>query len=118
MVLDRQASADSSALTTTNPQPIVVADADRFDLASAINQSEIADWSNSATELIDTTPLPWTRGLLYFLLVFIAILLPWACLYKMDEIGTARGRLEFKGNTIKREADVDGSVAVVTAVCG
>jgi hypothetical protein len=59
MVLDRQsASADSSALATTNPQPIVVADADRFGLASAINQSEIADWSNSATELIDTTPLP------------------------------------------------------------
>ncbi len=85
----------------------------QIDLASAIDQSAIADWSNSATELIDTTPLPWTRGLLYFLLVFISVLLPWACLYKMDEIGTARGRLEFKGNTIKREADVDGSVAVV-----
>jgi hemolysin D len=114
MVLDRQsASADSSALTNTSPHQIVVADADRFDLASAIDQSAIADWSNSATELIDTTPLPWTRGLLYFLLVFISVLLPWACLYKMDEIGTARGRLEFKGNTIKREADVDGSVAVV-----
>ena len=31
----------------------------------------------------------------------------------MDEIGRARGRLEYKGDNIKREADVDGSVAVI-----
>ncbi len=75
--------------------------------------SKLHDWSSSAKELIDTMPLPWTRGLLYFLLVFIAIALPWAFLYQMDEIGTARGRLEFKGDTIKREADIEGSVAVL-----
>ena len=71
------------------------------------------DWSNSATELVDTMPVPWTRGLLYCLLLFIAIFLPWALLYKMDEIGTARGRLEFQGDTIKREANIEGSVAVL-----
>jgi hemolysin D len=75
--------------------------------------SKLNDWSNAAKELIDTMPLPWTRGLLYFLLVFIGIFLPWSFFYKMDEIGSARGRLELKGNTIKREADIDGSVAVV-----
>ncbi len=75
--------------------------------------SRLNDWSNAAKELINTMPLPWTRGLLYFLLVFIGILLPWSFLYQMDEIGTARGRLELKGNTIKREADIDGSVAVL-----
>jgi hemolysin D len=75
--------------------------------------SKLQDWSNSAKELIETMPLPWTRGLLYLLLAFIAIFLPWAFLYKMDEIGTARGRLEFKGDTVKREADIDGSVAVL-----
>jgi HlyD family secretion protein len=75
--------------------------------------SKLHDWSNSARELIDTMPLPWTQGLLYCLVVFIAIALPWAFLYKMDEIGTARGRLEFKGDTVKREADIDGSVAVL-----
>jgi hemolysin D len=113
MVLDRQASDDSSALTITSPHQIVVADTDRFDATSTTAASAIQDWSHSATELIDTTPLPWTRGLFYCLLVFMAILLPWSFLYKMDEIGTARGRLEFKGDTIKREADIDGSVAVV-----
>jgi hemolysin D len=71
------------------------------------------DWSNSAKELIDTMPLPWTRGLLYFLVIFLSISIPWACLYRMDEIGTARGRLEAKGNTIKRESDLEGSVAVL-----
>lgn len=114
MELNRKsASADSSALTIANPHQIVVADADRFDATNTIAISAIQDWSNSATELIDTTPLPWTRGLFYCLLVFIAILVPWSFLYQMDEIGTARGRLELKGNTVKREADIGSNVAVV-----
>jgi hemolysin D len=71
------------------------------------------DWSNSAKDLIDMMPLPWTRGLLYFLVIFLAIAIPWACLYRMDEIGVARGRLEAKGNTIKRESDLEGSVSVL-----
>jgi hemolysin D len=71
------------------------------------------DWSNSAKQLIDTMPRPWARGLLYFLVAFLAVTIPWACLYRMDEIGTARGRLEAKGNTIKRESDLEGSVAVL-----
>ena len=71
------------------------------------------DWSNSAKDLIDTMPRPWTRGLLYGLVGCLAILIPWACLARMDEIGTARGRLEAKGNTIKRESDLEGSVAVL-----
>jgi hemolysin D len=75
--------------------------------------SKLNDWSNSAKELIDMMPLPWTRGLLYVLVGSLIIFLPWACLYRMDEIGTARGRLEFKGNTIKRESDLEGSVAVL-----
>lgn len=58
-------------------------------------------------------PLPWTRALLYILVGFIGIVIPWAFLYQMDEIGTARGRLELQGNTIKRESDVADSVAVL-----
>jgi hemolysin D len=75
--------------------------------------SRLNDWSNSAKELIDTMPLPWTRSLLYSLVIFLVIAVPWAFLYRMDEIGTARGRLESKGNTIKRESDLESSVAVV-----
>ncbi len=80
---------------------------------SLTSLSRLSDWSNSAKELIDMMPLPWTRGLLYVLLLCIGIFLPWSFLYKMDETGMARGRLEAKGDTIKREADIDGSVSVV-----
>ena len=75
--------------------------------------SRLNDWSDSAKELIDMMPLPWTRSLLYALVIFLGVSIPWACLYRMDEIGTARGRLEAKGNTIKRESDLDSSVSVV-----
>lgn len=84
----------------------------RFTFTTQSTPSKLRDWSESATELIDTVPLPWTRGLLYVLVAFLSISIPWACLYQMNEIGTARGRLEYRGN-IKLEADIEGSVAVM-----
>ncbi len=87
--------------------------ATQFTSIAHTTMSRLNDWSNSAKELIDTMPLPWTRGVLYSLVAFLTITIPWACLYKMDEIGIARGRLELKGNTIKRESDLEGSVAAI-----
>jgi hemolysin D len=84
----------------------------QFTSLSQTTFTALNDWSNSARELIDTMPLPWTRGLLYSLVIFLSVSIPWACFYQMDEIGTARGRLEAKGNTIKRESDLESSVAV------
>ena len=72
----------------------------------------LIDSVKSAKEIIDGIPLPWTRGLFYGLLAFMAVAIPWAVLFQMDEIGTARGRLELAGDTIKREADLEGSVTV------
>ena len=43
------------------------------------------NWSFHTKELIDTLPLPWTRGLLYFLIIFVSIILPWAIFSKVDE---------------------------------
>jgi hemolysin D len=71
-----------------------------------------SDWSNSAKEIIDGVPLPWTRGLFYCLLAFMAVAIPWAILFQIDEIGTARGRMELAGDTVRREADIEGSVTV------
>jgi hemolysin D len=86
-------------------------EAELLDLESApINQQ--ADWSNSAKEIIDGVPLPWTRGLFYCLLAFMAVAIPWAIFFQMDEIGTARGRMELAGDTVRREADIEGSVTV------
>ena len=112
--LDRSAHKATPTTTVINSNSeFVEATPSQFTSTVQTSLSRLNDWSNAAKELIDVMPLPWTRGLLYFLVVFIGIFLPWAFFYKMDEIGTARGRLELKGNTIKREADVDGSVAVV-----
>jgi hemolysin D len=74
--------------------------------------SDHADWSNSAKEIIDIVPLAWTRGLFYCLLAFMSVALPWAFLFQMDEVGTARGRMELAGETVKKEADLEGNVTV------
>jgi len=71
------------------------------------------DWSSLTKELIDTFPRVWTRGLLYFLVVFAGIILPWSMLSKVDETGSARGRLEPQGKTHKLDAPVTGKVAAI-----
>jgi hemolysin D len=96
---------ESSAI----PEETAIADS-RFQ-ANAITR--LTDWSNAAKEIIDGVPLPWTRGLFYFLLIFMGIALPWAIFFQIDEIGTARGRLELTGDTLKREADLPGNATIV-----
>jgi len=71
------------------------------------------DWADATKDLLDSLPQVWTRGLLYFLVVFVSIILPWAMLFKVDETGTARGRLEPKGKTVRLDAAVAGTVAEI-----
>lgn len=72
------------------------------------------DWSDETQDLIDSLPQVWTRGLLYFLVVFMSIILPWSMLSKVDETGNARGRLEPQGKTLRLDAEVAGRVAAIT----
>lgn len=51
--------------------------------------------------------------MLYFLISFAVIVIPWASLSKVDETGTARGRLEPKGATQKLGIAVTGKVKSV-----
>ncbi|MBP5974515.1 HlyD family efflux transporter periplasmic adaptor subunit [Brasilonema sp. CT11] len=71
------------------------------------------DWSDVTQDLLDSLPHVWTRGLLYFLLSFSAIVLPWTMLFKVDETGTARGRLEPKGKTVNLDTIITGTVAKI-----
>ncbi|MDJ0842824.1 HlyD family efflux transporter periplasmic adaptor subunit [Crocosphaera sp.] len=71
------------------------------------------DWANSTKEILDTLPRVWTRGLLYFLVIFVGVVLPWAMLAKVDETGTAKGKLEPQGKTIKLDAPVEGKVSLI-----
>jgi hemolysin D len=69
--------------------------------------------SYATQELLDSLPQAWPRGLLYVLIVCIAIILPWAGFSKVDETGTAQGRLEPKGSVFRLDTPVPGTVAAV-----
>ncbi|MEL7242180.1 MAG: HlyD family efflux transporter periplasmic adaptor subunit [Cyanobacteria bacterium J06573_2] len=64
-------------------------------------------------ELLDGLPKLWTRGVLYALVGFVLLALPWATISKIDETGTARGRIQPKGATRKLDTKAGGSVKVV-----
>ncbi|UKO97983.1 HlyD family efflux transporter periplasmic adaptor subunit [Nostoc sp. UHCC 0870] len=68
------------------------------------------DWSFATKDLLDSVPQVWTRGLLYFLVVFVSVVLPWAMLSQVDETGTAAGRVEPQGKTIRLDSAVSGTV--------
>ncbi len=81
---------------------------------SSDRSPEVSDeWSSVTEESINIMPRVWTRGLLYALAIFTAIVLPWAMLSKVDEVGSARGQLEPKGKTFKIDAPVAGKVAEI-----
>ncbi len=72
-----------------------------------------ADWAESTQELLDALPQRWSRGLLYSIVLFGAVALPWATLSQVDEVGQAKGRLEPKGKTMRIDAATTGTVAKV-----
>ncbi|MBW4597930.1 MAG: HlyD family efflux transporter periplasmic adaptor subunit [Brasilonema angustatum HA4187-MV1] len=71
------------------------------------------DWFYGTEELLDALPRLWTRSLLYLLIGFSAIALPWAMLSQVDETGTARGRIEPLGATQRLDSQVSGSITAV-----
>jgi hemolysin D len=71
------------------------------------------EWSPYAEDQINALPQAWTRGLLYFLIAFAAIALPWSMLSSVDETGVARGRIEPKGATQRLDSPAAGTVAAV-----
>ncbi|OKH10947.1 HlyD family secretion protein [Fischerella major NIES-592] len=76
-------------------------------------KEQTQDWHYGTEELLDALPRIWTRGVLYALLGFTALALPWSVLAKVDETGNARGRIEPQGSTQKLDALVSGSVKAV-----
>ncbi|MEH1809508.1 HlyD family efflux transporter periplasmic adaptor subunit [Nostoc sp.] len=77
-------------------------------------ENESQDLYYGTEKLLNALPRIWTRGLLYTLIGFAGLFLPWATLSKVDETGSARGRIEPKGATQKLDAQAAGSVKAVT----
>ncbi|MEO1431495.1 MAG: HlyD family efflux transporter periplasmic adaptor subunit [Cyanobacteria bacterium J06633_8] len=65
-------------------------------------------------ELLDALPKLWTRGVLYALVGFVILGLPWAIISKIDETGSAKGRVEPKGSTRKLDTQAGGKVKSVS----
>ncbi|MCG9890951.1 MAG: response regulator [Thermosynechococcaceae cyanobacterium MS004] len=76
-------------------------------------QSLDLDWSAATHEAVNTLPRLWVRGILYLMLAFTAVVLPWAAFSQVDEVGVALGRLEPKGKTIRLDAPVVGTVSAI-----
>ena len=85
--------------TLVNPQTLAV--------------NDVKDWFYGTEQLLDALPRPWTRSLLYLTIGFAAIIIPWAMLSKVDETGSARGRIEPSGATQRLDAPVSGTVTAV-----
>lgn len=105
----------SSVITKPQPEQLPLVE----DSTAVVNQkietaiSETKDWYYGTEELLDALPKAWTRSMLYFLVSFTAIVLPWAMFTKVDETGSARGRIEPQGSTQILDSPVSGSVTNV-----
>jgi HlyD family secretion protein len=74
---------------------------------------ETREWFYGTEELLDALPRVWTRSLLYTLAGFAFIVLPWSMVSRIDETGSAKGRIEPKGATQKLDSRSGGSVIAV-----
>ncbi|MBU7583729.1 MAG: HlyD family efflux transporter periplasmic adaptor subunit [Nostoc sp. TH1S01] len=75
--------------------------------------SHSQDLYHGTEALLDALPRVWTRGVLYTLIGFVVLALPWAVFSKVDETGSAKGRIEPQGATQKLDSPVSGSVKAV-----
>ncbi|GAX44798.1 HlyD family secretion protein [Tolypothrix sp. NIES-4075] len=77
------------------------------------NSANSHNWYYGTEELLDALPRRWTRSLLYFMVIFSAIALPWTMLSQVDETGSARGRIEPLGETQRLDTPVGGNIIAV-----
>jgi len=114
-------SRNSSALPRNEPQEHK--NSEFIAESTAIKQPSDApdhsqEWFYGTEELLNALPKVWTRSLLYTVLAFTAVVLPWSMLAKVDETGSARGRIEPKGATQKLDTVVGGNVIAVRTKTG
>ncbi|AFY49422.1 multidrug resistance efflux pump [Nostoc sp. PCC 7524] len=109
-----QIISHNSSSVLVKPQPQQLQPVEQPDhLLEENSQADSNDWFYGTEELLDALPQRWTRATLYFLISFALIVLPWSMLSKVDETGTARGRLEPQGATQKLGIPVPGKVRMV-----
>ncbi|BAZ15635.1 HlyD family secretion protein [Calothrix sp. NIES-4071] len=104
-----------------NPSPATIRERDNYQNSHLLPSAEPVETQTDTAndlfygteELLDALPQVWSRSVLYFLIGFSALVIPWSMLARVDEIGSARGRIEPFGATQKLDAEVSGSVKAV-----
>lgn len=93
----------------------------KIDQSSSLNQpkvhsfeyknNDIIDWSSSLQSLLDQPPAEMPLRIIVGGMVFLLAFLGWAWLGKIEDIGTAKGKLVPKGETYKVESIAIGKVS-------
>lgn len=108
----------SSAILKDDYKIYIHPDEKNIELKEQAPENKTPDLYYGTEELLDALPKLWTRGVLYVLVGFAVIGLPWATLSKVDETGSARGRIEPQGATQKLDSPAGGSVKFVQVKAG
>jgi hypothetical protein len=111
---------NSQILNNHKPPTLEETDDRNNDFLSQVDVGEVKngqvtksdDWSDATEQLLDSLPPVWTRGLLYFLIVFVGITLPWAMFSQVDETVASRGRLELQRETRKASSIVRSEISM------
>jgi HlyD family secretion protein len=110
-------SSDSSSTLTKDEQNQDAKNQQVSQLETEKNQQILEennhDLHYATKDLLDGLPKLWSHGILYVLIVFTIIGIPWATLSKVDETGSARGRIEPQGATQKLDSEASGSIKLV-----
>jgi hemolysin D len=106
-----QALQNTDSVLPVVAPSVPLAEVDRLE----VDAMDIAwdDWTVETRELVETLPKPWTRGFIYIVLLLTVIILPWSAFAEVEEVGTAKGRLEPRGQTIRLDSPVEGTVAQI-----
>ena len=98
------------------PEVEIVSDFDRdFELETKPEADELvdSDWAESTIKTVSTLPRVSLRAIFYILLLLLAGVIPWAMLAKVDEVGTAVGKLEPKGRLVVLDSPVNGKITTI-----
>jgi HlyD family secretion protein len=104
--------SNSSSVVSKEDQNHLEPEAESTDAKQQPDQT-VGDLHYATEELLDGLPKLWTKGVLYVLVAFVFLSLPWATISKIDETGSAKGRIEPFGSTRKLDVQAGGKVKLV-----
>ena len=73
-----------------------------------------SEWAESTRETINTLPRVSLRAIFYILCFLLVGIIPWTAFAKVDEVATAKGKLEPLGRVVDLGASVDGKVVSIS----